>query len=803
MGMLILISVVCVAIAIAAWRKAFATRLGATVAGLAVFFALCLPIAYVSVDALTGNGIDLRVIYQLKAGFASAGVGDFARMIVMVGAATLLAAGVALVAARLSRGSPARASAGRKARIAAGAVLLMVSVGFNPGFADLAGLWNQTRGTSTEVPELFVGAELTVLPERKRNFVLVYAEQLERTYLDQTLFPGLMPELAALEHEALSFVDLRQVPGTEWTIAGMTATLCGVPLSVPGGNGLGKLDRFLPGATCLTDLLAEEGYHLEFIGGAGLEFAGKDRFLTDHGFARSIGRLDLEPLLDDPTYVSWWGIYDDVLLDQAAGRFDALAAEGEPFGLVMLTLDTHQPDGHLSAACEGKTWGDGDNPILNAVHCSDRLLARFIRHIRESAAFDDTVLIVASDHLAMPNTATSLLERGTRRNLALAFAPDLEPSPVRRSGSTLDIGPTLLGLLGADSPGLGFGRDLRKSAPTIVEMDRPPEEILWSHWSFFNSLWAFPTLDAGLRLDEAADARQLALGERRMGLPALFLLGDGVSVDEVAFDDFSLELLPEMVAALPSGQPFVWVDACGRLNAFGLAPPEGAKVCAAVGSLDAEHLPVFDLTDGKTLSAEAIKAALASATPSPEVHAERIAAFEAASWSGGADPVLYEPSAILTGRFGLLSAGFGNGPSRVVNRTLGEGVELARGITLLGLSADARPEKLGYLDTCAYEEVLTDGPALDPDGGIAAMVAANSDRLGAFAVLVHDSAICDPPPDLAALFRGTPFARWDEIGYRTPYVGILDGDGRIAEYVGEENAAVAVDALSFVRRVEP
>lgn len=803
MGILIFVSVAFVAIAVAAWWKAFATWLGAALAGIAVFSALCGAIAYVTVDALTGNGIDLRVIYHMKTGLKSAGIGDFARLIVIAGAATLLAAAIALAAARLARGGPTAGNARKRARIAAGAGLLVLSVGFNPGLAELAGLWTQSRASSAEYPELFVPADRIHLPEQQRNFVLVYAEQLERTYLDETLFPGLMPELSELEDEALSFVGLQQVPGTEWTIAGMTASLCGVPLSIPGGNGLGNLDHFLPGVTCLTDRLSEAGYYLEFIGGAGLEFAGKGRFLADHGFARTVGRRELEPRLDDPTYVSWWGIYDDVLLDVAADRFDALAAEGEPFGLVLLTLDTHQPDGHLSAACEGKTWGDGRNPILNAVHCSDRLLARFIRHLRASAAFDNTVLIVASDHLAMPNTATDLLQQGTRRNLAFAFAPDLQPGQVPRDGSMLDLGPTLLGLLGADTEGLGFGRDLRKPGPTLAEMDRPPEEILWSHWAFFTSLWEFPSLDAGLRVEASAGGRQLVLGERHMGLPALLLLSDGLAVDEVIFDAYSLELLPETVAALPFEQAFVWVDACGRFTLFGLEPPEGARTCAAVGPLGAPRLRVFDLTDGATLAADTISAALAAALPSEEVRAGRIAAFEASRWPGGADPVLYEPSSMLTGRFGLRSAGFGAGPSRVVNLTLGEGVELVRGVTLLGLNADDPPEKLGHLDTCAHEEALIDGPAIDPDGGIAALIAANAHRFGAFSVLVHDSAICDSPADLAALFRGSPFVRWQEIGYRTPYVAILDGESRITEYLGEAESAVAVDALSFVRRLGP
>ena len=43
------------------------------------------------------------------------------------------------------------------------------------------------------------------------NVIFLYLEQLERTYFDETLFPGLTPNLARLEKLSLSFTNISQL----------------------------------------------------------------------------------------------------------------------------------------------------------------------------------------------------------------------------------------------------------------------------------------------------------------------------------------------------------------------------------------------------------------------------------------------------------------------------------------------------------------------------------------------------------------------------------------------------------------
>lgn len=145
-----------------------------------------------------------------------------------------------------------------------------------------------------------------------------------------------------------------------------------------------------------------------------------------------IGRDELAPQLDDPGYLNQWGLYDDSLLAMAKAQLDALASEPDPFALTLLTLDTHHPRGHVSRSCQDIPYtsddnpGLNDNPILDAVHCSDQLLSEFIDYLLSAESLENTLVVVVSDHLALPNTASDILNQKPRRNLFMM--PGVSPS---------------------------------------------------------------------------------------------------------------------------------------------------------------------------------------------------------------------------------------------------------------------------------------------------------------------------------------------------------------------------------------
>jgi len=281
-----------------------------------------------------------------------------------------------------------------------------------------------------------------------KNLLFVFLEGFEAIYTDENLFPGLTPNLQALNEEGWQLDNMQQVEGSGWTMAGIVSSLCGTPLlyeSSFGGNEV-LFSRVLDKATCLPDVLNDAGYQQIFMGGASLGFANKGSFLREHGFDTTLGRHELVNELADPNYVNGWGLYDDSLFSQALEQFNSLAASEQPFNLTLLTVDTHRPIGEPSASCS--EYNQIDNSILHAVHCTDYLLGEFLDQVKANPAYEDTVVVLVSDHLAMRNNAFPLFPENYQRRLYFNVLNSGVAAEQEIFATPLDISPTVLQLLG-------------------------------------------------------------------------------------------------------------------------------------------------------------------------------------------------------------------------------------------------------------------------------------------------------------------------------------------------------------------
>src|SRR5690606_9123849 len=164
----------------------------------------------------------------------------------------------------------------------------------------------------------------------------------------------------------------------------------------------------------------------------------KADFLSTHGFddVRDLAWFNQQKIAR--SHFSNWGLHDDVLLDRAFDRFLELSHAGQPFMLTALTMDTHHPAGHLPVACKGTRYRSkhGNIGLLRALKCSDRLISQLVDRIRASEFGDNTLVVLASDHLAMPNDLSHVLENMRRENLLLFLGKDVAPRQVTASAGT-------------------------------------------------------------------------------------------------------------------------------------------------------------------------------------------------------------------------------------------------------------------------------------------------------------------------------------------------------------------------------
>ena len=317
--------------------------------------------------------------------------------------------------------------------------------------------------------------------DKKPNIIYLYAEGLERSYLNEKLFPGLAPNLRRLESSALTFTNIAEVYGTGWTIAGMVSSQCGLPLQ-PVANA-NKPGTFMPLAYCLGDILHENGYEQTYIGGASLRFGGKGNFYKTHHFNSTYGRDQFLENLPKDTPISDWGLFDENLFPLVEEKLKTLKTLNKPYALFLLTLDTHPPKGLPSKMCDSIKYRDGSDPLLNAVHCSDLLISRFIKKLMEAESMDNTLLVVGSDHLS-PNFTDhgSVIDVDQRRNLFFVISDEVDVGTNNRYGSMLDIAPTILNIMGSDIGALNLGVDLLGDRKSVMELSSDPNRDvrIWS-----------------------------------------------------------------------------------------------------------------------------------------------------------------------------------------------------------------------------------------------------------------------------------------------------------------------------------
>ncbi|MBC1186591.1 MULTISPECIES: phosphatidylglycerol--membrane-oligosaccharide glycerophosphotransferase [Kluyvera] len=546
-------------IAIYAWKAGrnkwwFAATL--TVLGLFVVLNITL---YAS-DYFTGDGINDAVLYTLTNSLTGAGVGKYILPGIGLIAGLIAVFGALGWVLRRRRHHPHHFGYSLVAL-----ALAVGSVDASPAFRQISELVkSQSRDGDPDFAAYYKEPSKTI-PNPKMNLVYIYGESLERTYFDDQAFPDLTPELGSLKNEGIDFSHTMQLPGTDYTIAGMVASQCGIPLFAPfEGNASASLSSFFPQNICLGDILKNSGYENYFVQGANLRFAGKDVFLKSHGFDYLYGAEELKTTVADPNYKNDWGYYDDTVLDEAWKKFESLSQEGKRFSLFTLTVDTHHPDGFISRSCNRKKYeiGGKTNQSFSAVTCSQENIAEFINKIKASPYFKNTIIVVSSDHLAMKNTAWDYLNKQDRSNLFFVIRGDQpdEQDVVAVKRNTMDNGATVLDLLGGDNF-IGLGRSsLSGQSLSEVFLNMKEKVLAWKPDVI--RLWNFPKEIKSFSID--TQKNMIAFSGSHFRLPLLLRVSDN-RVEPLPESEYSAPLRYQLADFAPRDN-FVWVDRCYKMG---------------------------------------------------------------------------------------------------------------------------------------------------------------------------------------------------------------------------------------------
>ncbi len=334
-------------------------------------------------------------------------------------------------------------------------------------------------------------------PGRGKNLVYIYLESMEMTYADPAhggaFERNVIPELTelALENECFSgdpgvLNGGYVMPGTTFTMGGMFAQTSGLPLKVEVGNNffldngtgvegifndMGSQSSFFPGVMTLGDILEKEGYEQVLLIGSEASFGGRDLYFKEHGnysiedlnYAREAGWLPYS------YEANRWGYEDEKLFEFARKRLTELSKEDAPFNLTLLTVDTHFEDGYPCRLCRN----DFDDQYSNVFACSSRQVTEFVKWIAEQDFYEDTVIILAGDHLTMDGDYCENVDKTYHRRVYTDII-NAAPSGKEKNGreyTTMDLFPTTLAAMGAKIEGdrLGLGANLYSGEETLIE----------------------------------------------------------------------------------------------------------------------------------------------------------------------------------------------------------------------------------------------------------------------------------------------------------------------------------------------
>lgn len=306
----------------------------------------------------------------------------------------------------------------------------------------------------------FPSSELPTLhhqtPARQRtrplNLVIVLEESLGATFVESLGGVPVTPELEKLKGDGWWFEQLyatgtRSVRGIEAVVAGYAPT---------PARSVVKLSLAQQNFYTLALGLGKQGYHTEFVYGGEAHFDNMRSFFTGNGFKKVVDRRDMQPRFEGS-----WGASDEDLFDKSLERLKHLHAQDKPFFSLIFTSSNHEPfefpDGKITLHEPNK------QTVNNAVKYADYALGKFIREAKKQAYWKDTLFLIVADHDNRVYGDT-LVPIKKFHIPGLIIGADMETRKITTIASQIDLGPTLLSLMGVTSEHPMIGRDLARDS---------------------------------------------------------------------------------------------------------------------------------------------------------------------------------------------------------------------------------------------------------------------------------------------------------------------------------------------------
>jgi phosphoglycerol transferase MdoB-like AlkP superfamily enzyme len=295
-------------------------------------------------------------------------------------------------------------------------------------------------------------------PAKKLNVVLILEESFGSVYFEDVFDPKqkdywrtISPNWHRIAEDGQLFTNIYATG--DRTVRALEAVFTSFP-PIPGISTARRSGS--EGMNSLPFLLKKFGYRTAFLYGGPTSFDNMGYFWKTIGFDRVMGQSDIA----DQSFKTIWGVADELMFKEALARIDEMATEPGPFLFAALTVTNHRPfmypEGRIS-------FKPASNARDNAAAYADWALGRFIDAARTKPWFDDTVFVMLGDHGPKVWGAAQIPIQAFRVPLVFFAPKHLKPGRNPALGSSMDVAPTLMGVLGLSYDSPFFGVDLRRT----------------------------------------------------------------------------------------------------------------------------------------------------------------------------------------------------------------------------------------------------------------------------------------------------------------------------------------------------
>lgn len=324
--------------------------------------------------------------------------------------------------------------------------------------AQLPELLGVVAFPAMEEEALWAGSD-TVLSTPRPDIVLIILESFSSHLLPALGGEDIAPNVNFEAENGLLFTEA-YATGFR-TDRGIPAILNGFP-SLPDVSvtrHVAAMER-QPG---LAEYLIPEGYRTSYYYGGDINFTNMNALLVSSGYRNIVSDKDF-PVSEK---MGKWGVHDHNLFKRVREDFRRdMYSDPSPHLMVIQTSSSHEPF--------NVPYSKLGNKAANAFAYTDSVVGDFMRVLRKSPRWKNTLVVITSDHYgAYPENLPTMEER---HHIPIIFTGGALLTNGRNNSlmSQTDIAPTILGAMGVDNHRFFYGRnvfDLR-TPPMVFYYDR-------------------------------------------------------------------------------------------------------------------------------------------------------------------------------------------------------------------------------------------------------------------------------------------------------------------------------------------